>query len=217
MTRRRSRSVRTSLVTALFAVSAIVGGCGNDFDALFADQASPAGPIDAGDSGRPSTDGSDVPEAALACGAPTACAPQNICADKSCTNTCTGCGCTCPAFECSRDELETCVTTCGAGSTCSATCTAEQDCALVAHGATAKLACEGRMDRCTLTCDQGASCELTCALGGRGDRCIAVCDATSSCLVDCGEDGPCNVDCQGGQKRTCPQPGVFTCNRDCPK
>jgi len=217
MTWRRPRSARTSFVTALFAVCAIAGvGCANDFDALFAG-ASPGAPeAGASDGGPvPGSDGSAL-DGALACGAPTACTPGSLCTNQRCSNECTGCGCSCPPFDCSDDDLETCITTCRAGSTCEVRCSAEKDCGLLAQGAVAKLSCEGRSDRCSLACEEGASCELTCGERG-GDRCTAVCDSSSTCLVDCGPDRECNVDCQGGQKRTCPQAGVFTCNRDCPK
>ncbi len=216
MTRRRSRSVPTSMVTVLFAVAVGVAGCGNDFDALFAPAQAPSDGGTTVDGARSPTDAASQPDAAPACGAPTECTPRQICNDTTCTNSCAGCACACPPFECDHGDLDTCLTTCDAGSTCSVTCSADRACSLAAHGATAKLTCKGQTDRCTLACDQGASCDLSCS-GGGGRRCIATCDASSSCLVDCGrQSGSCDVDCQGGQKRTCPQAGVFTCNRDCP-
>ena len=216
MTWRRPRSVHTSVVTALFAVGAAGAGCGNDFDALFTNQ-TPPGPFDAsGGDAKPSSDASSELDAALACGAPTACTPGTTCLDKTCTNDCGGCGCSCPTFACDED-VDRCITTCSDGTTCTVTCSAEKECTLVAHGAVATLTCAADNDRCSLVCDQGASCDLACDRDRRGGRCIAVCDSTSSCVVDCGPDGPCDIDCQGGKKQTCSKAGVFTCNRDCPK
>ena len=213
----RRPSLPTLIGTLLVVGLAFFGlpGCGNDFDALFAKADAGTTTTESADGGAPA-DGATTPDniGPASCGAPTACTTSPKCDDSDCEQTCDGCGCSCAPFNCNDGDAEKCTTTCALGTTCSTTCSAEKSCSLVSKGATAKLSCIGRAD-CGLTCNDGGTCDLECT--GSSD-CTLTCDAKSSCLVRClGDPRSCNVDCQGGQRLNCPQAGVFTCNRDCPK
>jgi hypothetical protein len=206
-----------ALAMVLVATVAFVAvpGCGNDFDGLFAngDAGNGAPPDNTAEAGATVDANTPSDLGPAACGAPMACSPSQNCGDP-CDQTCNGCGCTCPAFDCNGGDAERCTTTCALGTTCSSTCKVEKSCSLLSNGATAKLTCTGRAD-CGLTCAAGGTCDLEC---GEGGNCELTCGPKSSCLVRCGGTaGSCKVDCQGGLKKNCPQTGVFTCNRDCPK
>jgi hypothetical protein len=201
-------SLRPSMLAAAFAalVTLVASGCTRDFDGLFAR-------ADAGNGGGGGGGGGDGGGDPTSCSPrATECKPASGCTGDTCTNTCTGCGCACPALECGGRGNKRCNSTCGAGTSCDVACDADESCTLACTGCRGKLTCRDHAKTCAATCDQGADCDVTC----ESDACKVTCEAGSACLLRCDDDeSSCEMDCRGGAPTSCVG-GVLACGRPCP-
>lgn len=208
----------------------VVGGCGPNFDSLFAaggapdaapsaspevDGASPPPPPnDAGDGGEPDTR-SDA-------GCPvTSCSVAPVCLGTgACSYACETCGCVCPTQACPPFYGASCTATCSADTICDVSCNAGTQsvspgtCTFAAHGAKkAAYSCGANVGACKAVCDDGATCSLSC--NQLNMSCSMTCSDTASCLLSCNFNGNCPLDCESGAAQTCLD-GSKTCNRKCP-
>jgi hypothetical protein len=198
---------RTSGVLLVCAASALSGGCGKDFDALFAN--GPDAPADGGDGGD-GRDGGDGGPAA--CSPPaTDCKPKSGTDDGRSTYTCSGCGCTCPPATCAPSS-KGCNGSCGAGATCDLGCDTEGPCNLSCKGCKGAFDCGDNTKTCTVTCNDSASCQSKC---GAEETCTLACKGGSACLLSCtSKPTACDLECDGVKKECGNR--VYACNRECP-
>lgn len=222
-----------------FIVCALtLAACVNDFDALFDGAGGGSGKTDGGPSSGSSSSSSgdtgsgddDDQPAPLDSGTPdgkvgadptqTCGAKQTTCQDLrqsgpqfSVINACTGCGCSCPAFDCEQAE-GVCTTTCAGGASCTGSCSFQDDCELTVKASVANFTCRGsQFTGCNLSCTQGSICTFDCR---DARKCNVTCEAGSSCNVKlCFGDG-CRVDtCPN--KKTCGDGSISCGDAPCPK
>lgn len=102
--------------------------------------------------------------------------------------------------------------TCGAGSTCNASCDVDGECSATAKQ-NSKLVyeCREHVDVCRVACE-AADCDVRCDAEG---ACSLACGDDAKCVLRCtGRPTSCNLTCGEGTRRDCGS-GVFTCGT-CP-
>jgi hypothetical protein len=210
------------------ACTVILAACVNDFDALFdgTESASDGGKPSSTSSGSsgdnasggggddddtttklpPPADGGTTTDANTSVDPTQACGTkQTACADSrkpgpdfSVVNSCTGCGCSCPAFDCENAD-GVCDTTCAGGATCTGSCRFQDECTFTVKASVANFVCRGDFTECKMTCTQGSICNFDCSAAR---RCTVVCDVGSSCVVKL---------CSGDSCTANPCPNQKTC------
>jgi hypothetical protein len=225
------RLARRCIALGFASISVIAAvSCGRDFDSLFVDGPAEAG---VGTDGGPNIDGGDgsVPvknDGGTEAG-PTTCTGASVCKSddgcdagtNACFTLCSGCQggipCECATQDCPpADGNNSCQSTCSEGAVCDVACKVTGPCNLSCSGCTSsKLDCQSGTTNCTTTCSAGSSCQQTCT--SKTASCSMICPAGAKCVLRCaaGTTGACSLDCEDGQKTTCPN-GVSTCNQACP-
>jgi hypothetical protein len=147
------------------------------------------------------------------------CTPALKCSAGTCSYTCEGCGCVCPAQVCGQHLQGTiCGATCSEGTACEVSCSPDVTynslCSFTAHGAQSAAYSCGSHVQCTAKCDEGSSCSLSCDPNSN-KLCSLKCEDTAQCLLACNGTYNCNLDCGTGVALLC-KDGSKTCNRACP-